>query len=854
MRHLFSKRALAAACLLLLALFVLRPQAGWIRGRLTSSLSRALGRNVQIGSVQLRFFPRPGFELHDLIVSDNPTFGAEPLLRAPDVMAALRLRSLIRGRTEIARLSLGESSLNLTRNTQGKWNIEDLLDRTSHSSMAPTGAKQRSAGPSFPYIEATDARVNFKIGAEKTHFALTNAEFALWQESEDTWGARLQARPIRTDANLTDTGTINISGLWRRSPEVHQTPLQISFQWKQAQIGQLSKLAYGEDKGWRGGVLLSASMLGTPEHLNITADASVEDFRRQDVFGGGDLRLAAHCFAIYKSAAREVSDLDCSAASGGGYLQLKGSAAGLLSNGQPFSAADLRLTVNRIPAETVVVAAAHLSMRFPRDLAATGTLSSTLQMSPDDSTGRISIQGSGTIDDLAIQRTGFDVPVELGTVPFAISNRSEEQAPTSNAKRIPPKSRSRVLFVKSDEQGSSVRVEFGPVSLSSSKNSPLIAQGTVDRNGYQAWARGEAGVNRLLQIARTIGIPAPAVVADGVASVNLNVSGSWAEAKPTVTGTARLRAVRAQLRGVNTPVEIVNADLSFDPEVISVQNLTLAALQTTWHGSVRIPRPCSSPITCQLQFKLKTAELSASSLNTTLNPAVRPRAWYRFLSIGNDQPSYLLQVRASGKVAIDKLTIGKSVASHFTSDLRLDTGMVSLSNFHGDILDGTATGDWQANFASKPPTYRGSGRFEDVALEQVAGLMDNAWVDGAGNANYEFTATGSSVQELLASADIGASFTARKTTFPRVVLTRETIPLQADEFSGNLRLSDDVFSFAEAKLARGNEVYTVSGTASMNGTLNLKAVAENSSGFSITGTLLKTRVSAIPNAEASLKP
>jgi hypothetical protein len=40
----------------------------------------------------------------------------------------------------------------------------------------------------------------------------------------------------------------------------------------------------------------------------------------------------------------------------------------------------------------------------------------------------------------------------------------------------------------------------------------------------------------------------------------------------------------------------------------------------------------------------------------------------------------------------------------------------------------------------------------------------------------------------------------------------------------------------------------------LGGALNLKAVRENTGGYAIGGSLVKTRVSSIPNAEASLKP
>src|SRR5206468_370951 len=118
-KRLRSKRVLATAGLLLLALFWLRPDAGWMRARVSGSIAQALGRNVKIGSVRLQFLPRPGFELQDLVVFDDPAFGAEPLLRASDVNASLQLLALLRGHIEVSRLSLSESSLNVTRDLRG---------------------------------------------------------------------------------------------------------------------------------------------------------------------------------------------------------------------------------------------------------------------------------------------------------------------------------------------------------------------------------------------------------------------------------------------------------------------------------------------------------------------------------------------------------------------------------------------------------------------------------------------------------------------------------------------------------------------------------------------------------------
>jgi hypothetical protein len=849
--RLLSKRVIAAFCLLLLLLFLLRPGAGWMKARVTNSISQALGRSLEIGSVRLRFLPRPGFEINDLLVRDGSGFGAEPLLRAPDVTAAVSLSALLRGRMEIARLSLSEPSLNLTRNQNGQWNLEDLIDRTSHSSMAPTGAdRQKSKGPSFPYVEATDARVNLKLGTEKTHFALTNAEFALWQESADTWGARLQARPIRTDANLTDTGIINLTALWRRSAQVHETPIQVSFQWRQAQIGQVSKLVYGTEKDWRGAALLSGTVAGTPARLRVVADATIDNFRREDVINGENLRLAAHCVAEYAPASHEVGGLDCTGPVGSGYLQLKGGAGGLLANGQVVAASNLWLVLNRAPARSLVNLLQHARPEFPQDLQISGEITSSIQFLREYPTRPLSIQGKGSITQLEIARNGGDA-IGFGSIPFSVSNGADSGPLEGSMKARMNGSRSQAA----DPQLQELRAEIGPVNLASGRPGPLTAQAIFTRTGFTGSEHGDASIARLLLTAKALGLPSPGFSGDGIASVNLHASGAWfSDEKPLVTGTAHLRTVHAQIRGVNAAVTIQSADLAIDPGAVTVQNLSANAGDSRWHGSLRIPRPCPNPSDCELQFKLRGDKLSSATLNNLLNPSQRPKAWYRFLSLGKEQPSYLLQARASGTITIDSLSLGSASCAHFTTDLELEAGKVAVQNFRIECLDGTATGAWKADFTDSPPIFTGSGGLDGVSLGTIAQLMHDGWIEGRGHAEYRFKSSGSNLQDLLNSADLNAEFRISGGRFAHIVFTRDSGPLRASDFSGALQLAEGAISFRDAKLTSGGEVYTVSGTASLGGALNLKAVNDNAGGYAIGGTFVKTRVSAIPNAEASLKP
>ena len=190
---------LLVAVVLLLAAAVLPPlvNIGRYQRRIASSISTSLGRPVHMRGVHLRALPSPGIVMTDFEIEEDPAFGAEPSLKAPSVVAQLRLASLWRGRLEVGRIDLDEASINLVRDAAGRWNAGAILTKASTLQNAPTAQTHASAAPRFPYISATNARLNFKQGAEKTPFSLFNADLSMWLSAPDEWQLRLEAQPVR---------------------------------------------------------------------------------------------------------------------------------------------------------------------------------------------------------------------------------------------------------------------------------------------------------------------------------------------------------------------------------------------------------------------------------------------------------------------------------------------------------------------------------------------------------------------------------------------------------------------------------------------------------------------------------
>ena len=836
-----SKRGvLTLSIVVLLALFLIRPGGNRLRTQIVNSISLALGRPVDVAAVNLRLLPQPGFDLENFVIHDDPAFSAEPMLRAQQVTASLRVTSLFRGRLEIARLNLTDPSLNLVRNAEGHWNLENLIERAAKIPVAPTSKAKTERRPGFPYIEANHGRINFKFGAEKKPYALTDADFALWQDSENAWGMRLKAQPMRTDFNLTDTGMLTVSGSWQRATTLRETPVQFSLQWDRAQLGQVTKLAYGNDKGWRGRLKVSATLAGTPANLAVAAAASVQDFRRYDILGGGDLLLAAQCSGRYSSPDHTLSEVACSAPVGDGIIAVNGSIQSLISP----RIYELALSAQDLPIQSLIAFARHAKQGMPDDLVATGRLDGDVKVRrAANASGDADWEGSGETSGFELASKLTKTELVLGRVPFTMSPAIGSKSRVATAEIVPPPE---------------THFEVGPFDLALGRPAPSTVHGWASRSGYSFTVQGDAQVQRLLQVARTVGIRAPQPAAEGLAKVDLQIAGSWTGfAAPRATGKAQLHSIRAEVRGLYAPLEIGSASLLLTPDQVNVQNLAASIAGTSWRGSLALPRQCTTPNSCLVRFDLHADEIASDRLNQLINPYIPKQPWYRFLSSpATGGVPYLLTVHAAGRLTADRVVIRKLAGTRVSAELELGEGKLRLSDLRGDVLGGRHVGEWEADFTAESPEYSGSGTLERVALNQLSESMNDDWVTGSAAATYRVKASGLDATELFASASSTLTVNARDGLLRHVALAEGSGPLQMHRLAVRLFLHDSKFEIQEGKLETPAGVYRVSGTASLTRILNLKLTQEGAPSFNITGTLTEPHVSPIltPETRAALKP
>jgi AsmA protein len=516
---------LAAGLAFLLVLF-LPPYINVSRyqRRVARNIGNALGRPVHFDNITLNLLPVPGITLENFVVDEDPAFGFEPILRASQVRANLRLRSLWSRHVEFSRIVLTDPSVNLVRTADGHWNIQGLLLQASRTEAgaAPTAQKFAGSAPRFPYIEASGARLNLKLEQAKTPFSLTDADFALWLPQPRQWRLRLEAHPVRTDTSPADTGTLRVEATLG-APEAGATavsfanlPIDLHATWQNVQLGGLSRLLIADDAGLRGELNLSVNLLGTLGRNSITSQLQLSNARRADFVPPRLLSIDADCHATALNFFHAFSNVEChwppSASSGPSNLILT---ANLPDLRQPNSAS-ATLTLPALPASTLIDWLGVATSRPPTGLAGPGTLAANLawgttnQLQPDSKTA-----GAPSIPRPL--RKGWESttpaqPVLTGELEF--SNESLEIDPL-NHRSIPlgdllfqstpppagrsPHHRHAALPVA---QPSSF--DLAPIALPLGGKQSATLDGRIDATGYTLHLTGTVILGEVLRLGRAV--------------------------------------------------------------------------------------------------------------------------------------------------------------------------------------------------------------------------------------------------------------------------------------------------------------------------------------------------------------
>ena len=680
-----------------------------IRGALIARLERTFGRRVEVRSFTVSLLPLPSLDADGITVGEDPAFGNEYFLRADHFAARLHLLGLVRGRLEFGTLSLDHPSLILTKNTDGRWNLERWLPPASLETAA--SAKSTAAKPPdiaasrLATIEITDGRVNFKLGDDKKPFAFTAVKGSVEQVSFGRWQINLEAQPWRSGAQLQSTGTIQVQGEVAGT-SVRLRPARLQIRWSRASLADFVRLARGEDEGVRGLFDLDATAESGTKNTRADAPAGEWSFslnarsseiHRWDITQRPDnpkLALQAKGRWLPSDGNINVDELVLS----GPKSNVRGK-AGLSTVPQTnffvsldsagIQASDILAwyrafspgVIEGVSADQYFTGgAAFHGWPVLLDAAAFSSLGGTLTLPGQKEPLHIGSAHGG------MEKSAFVIdPVQI-TWPKAPEAKAEPAKKTDAGKVKAPVPTATSMTV-------SLRYDFdakeGSVAIAGATEAADEPYKAAAAFGKQ-WNRGW----------------------DWTGSLTANLQRNWGnEATAGWNGQIEFQRGELQIAGLNQPVKVKSATLRWLHGVKSASLQSLEAFGADWDGDVfENASAATGAVAPRWGFKLHGTAVTAAELDRWVGPRARPNWLQRLLPAvlgGNpgqppDAGEFLRSVNAEGDLSIDEFNVEKLKFKQLRAHTILRNLHLQLQNCQAQWAGGTLQGSLAATFDAKP--------------------------------------------------------------------------------------------------------------------------------------------------------
>lgn len=782
-----------AAVLVIVAVLVVPPliSVSRYKSRITQLMSGSLGRPVRLSSVEVRLLPRPGFELTDLTVEEDPAYGAEPILHANTVIASIRLLPLWRGRLEIGSISVDEASLNLVRTPEGRWNLDSLFRSVAGNVKLAAASAIEQGARKLPSLEATNSRINIKKGAEKLPFSLLSTDMSFGQESSGEWRLRLRGQPARTDLSLDlgDTGVVRLNANGRQAPALHQMPVHLDMEWREAQLGQLTKLLIGTDPGWRGNLTGELHVDGTAESAQVKTRLRAEGVHRAEFAPAVPQDFDANCGFLYHYSSRALENLNCDSPLGNGRIHLTGV---LPAEGAP---SHLSFELAKVPVQVALDAIRTVRSGFGPGLEAAGTVSGKITYAEDATPAKAANHGkSHAVGPLAgsLAVEGFQLSGDGLTTPIRLPHLVLE--PVAPAPGQPqPHALAATLAIPAGGAG------------------PLTVNARLSLSGYQVAIHGQAAIPRARELAQVSGMrSAPALdsLAGEPLTVDLNGEGPWIEtpaaAANATAGAADDGSVVHRLSGTivlhnanwKTPymanhVQISQATLHLGQGEIRWDPVDFSFGPVKGTATLAMPEACEAPQACVPQFEVSFDQLDAAALQAAVLGAREPGTMLSTLIARLRPASTPPWPRAEGTIRASSLVLGPVTLDDATATMSTTVNGADITSLDAGLLGGHLHAVGTLETGDKP-VYALTCNLEKLNPVEVGKLLGLRATGTSLDADGKIELTGYTSGDLADSAKGTVNFEWRRGSIAPIAGSDAVPPTLArfDRWTGDAEIAD----------------------------------------------------------------
>ena len=833
------KRRLWIAALSLLLFFAVLPQIfslNVFRGAARRALERELGRAVEFEAFTVSFLPRPGLVGQRFVLHESEKFGAEPFLFARELRCYFPLRVLWRWRLECSQLSLFEPSLNLVRNDAGEWNLGAFFQGAGN----PGG----EARGSHPLVTAIGGRVNFKSGANKFRYSLSDVRFRLAPQTEGHWSMELEASPMRTDRRLGEIGRVRLNGELTQAGEGREAHFQLEGALEKGSLAPIWEFVQGEDAVVRARIAGQFQLEGTPESWSGSGNLSVDELRRWDLLPDENIPRWETEFTVrYSDADRELEFEEV-------VLRApKSEIHAVVRLRDPLGERDWNLEATSAAFD---LGEWHHQLSKLTTIIPPGTRLTGL--------AQFSFRGGG---DLKNWEGEFSAPQPVSL----LSADSGDEVKIENF-----------------HLGLAIgRLELQPLSLSFATQQNLTLNGSVrlDRENYpyrMTWKSEGVPVEAVESAAAALGwvSPSPGLV-QGQAAVELEWTGNLTGSAATRwSGNVELRGARLSPSEFAEPLFISHAKFSWRRGRLRIDPLDI--LLGGNRVSVRLEKRLED-VRWNAQVsaeRLKLSDLTGLFISQERNllgrlvEEERPRQipWDKFW--------------VAGQIKVDELEAGTFRLNRVNARAEFRMARLEISRLRFRAHKGEFDGSFRGDFLESPPKYRLVGNVRKFQLGDLLalGVEGEPVLSGLLGAEVLFETSGvtaSQIWENLSGAAVGglqdgtyASFdlmAALQTAAGVSSISGDGSPQRSStsfqSLAGAFRLSNRRLEADDARLIFGGAAWSVNGRAGFDGALDFEitgqplSIEETSPAtarlfdnkYRLRGTLFSPRIELAPPAD-----
>jgi hypothetical protein len=665
------------------------------------------------------------------------------------------------------------------------------------NSTAPTTAPRPAFSrrpAAFPYLEATNSRVNLKRGFEKSPYSLLSTQLSFWQESPGIWRLRLRGQPARTDMEISaaDTGELRAEATLQTLPghELRQMPIKLQAEWREAQLGQLTRLLLGSDEGWRGDLTADLDVQGTADAAQTRARLRATGVRRAEFAPAVPLDFDINCSLLYQHSEKALHNVGCDTAIGDGKLHLK---ADLPANsGHPQA----ELAVDALPLQAGLDMLRSLRSGFAPGVTAEGKVSGMLSLAPPppavpahshprkpassqaEPTGT-ALQGSLTVTGGVLRGGSLAQSLTLPKIvltPSQVPDPAHANPPvptltskftvalgafpatTASSARPAASAQSETAASKANSNAAQEPPPPTPSTApaSATRIQELTVRLVLAATGYQSTFAGTAAPARLRELAYAFGVPhssAADSVSSGTADLDLTASGPWIPSPDlSFTETPPVNANPS----LPSPVLAGSISAGFDQLSGSMQLHHAAWSAPYLAGPVEIPEAVvalsgsSVAVTGAFVYGPVKGSATATNLGACDKPGCLPLLQIRLGAadaatieaalLGAPEKKSLLsplidRMRSSDApkwptaaldVQADSLVLGPVTLHKPSIQLKMGPAEITLQSWQAGALGGSAKGTGSCAWSGKTFKYDLTGEFHSLSGAALGALTGTA--------------------------------------------------------------------------------------------------------------------------------